>query len=114
MKEEKKGMDLREKESALVMKLKEVLGKETAPELFVDFGFGDSVVIDDVVYASDKNAIELKVKRDLFVDCGQGDKFIIEDVNCGANNRSLEFKINKSSLKWIEMDVKHPIKLTNN
>lgn len=49
---------------------------------------------------------------DFFIDCGQGDKFIIEDCEYNENGKSISFKINKHSVIWIEMDGKHPVKLS--
>ena len=50
--------------------------------------------------------------KDVFVDCGQGDKFIIKDAFYSKNEKSLVLKIDRSSVKWIELDGKNPVKLT--
>lgn len=50
--------------------------------------------------------------KDVFVDCGQGDKFLIKGVSYSENDKSLILQIDKSVVKWIEIDGRHPIKLT--
>ena len=60
-----------------------------------------------------KEILSEKDVEDLFVDFGQGDKFLIQDINISKNSRTIEFLVNKHSTRWIEMGVKHPIKLTN-
>lgn len=50
---------------------------------------------------------------DLFIDCQQGDKFLIQDVIYSKNDNSIEFKVSPKSIKWIELDGRHPIKLKN-
>lgn len=49
----------------------------------------------------------------LFVDCGQGDKFMVTGIDFNENGKSIQLKIDKRSLRWIKMDVLHPIKLSN-
>lgn len=36
-----------------------------------------------------------------------------DDGNISKNSRTIEFLVSKHSTRWIEMGVKHPIKLTN-
>ncbi len=60
-----------------------------------------------------KDILSKKDVEDLFVDFGQGDKFLIQDLNISENSRTIEFLVSKHSTRWIEMGVKHPIKLTN-
>ena len=60
-----------------------------------------------------KEILSKKDVEDLFVDFGQGDKFLIQDINISKNSRTIEFLVSKHCTRWIEMGVKHPIKLTN-
>ena len=60
-----------------------------------------------------KKILSEKDVEDLFVDFGQGDKFLIQDINISKNSRTIEFLVSKHCTRWIEMGVKHPIKLTN-
>ena len=60
-----------------------------------------------------KDILSKKDVEDLFVDFGQGDKFLIQDINISKNSRTIEFLVSKHCTRWIEMGVKHPIKLTN-
>ena len=60
-----------------------------------------------------KKILSEKEVEDLYVDFGQGDIFIIQDINYNDNSRAIELLVSKHSTRWIEMGVKHPIKLTN-
>lgn len=60
-----------------------------------------------------KEILSQKDVEDLFVDFGQGDKFLIHGINDNEKSHSIEFLVSKHSTRWIEMGVKHPIKLTN-
>ena len=51
--------------------------------------------------------------EDCFVDFGQGDKFQIQGIAYNDNSHAIEFMVSKHSVRWIEMGVKHPVKLTN-
>lgn len=57
-------------------------------------------------------ALQEKKGADLFIDCGQGDKFQVIDFKVNENNNSIDLMIHRGSVRWIEMDGKHPIKLT--
>ena len=62
-----------------------------------------------------KKLIELLQKNpeaDLFIDCGQGDKFQVIGITENEDNGSISLHINRGSVRWIEMDGKHPIKLS--
>ena len=82
--------------------------KEEDKELRIILRKDDTEIVKNLKDILSKNDVE-----DLFVDFGQGDKFLIQDINISKNSRTIEFLVSKHSTRWIEMGVKHPIKLTN-
>ena len=60
------------------------------------------------------NIIQFEEVHNVIIDCEQGDKFLVKEVSYNKNDKSLVLHLNKESMKWIEMDGKYPIKITNN
>ena len=77
-------------------------------ELLVILKRKDTKVVREMKWILSKKDV-----KDCFVDFGQGDKFQIQDISYDVNSHAMELKVSRHSVRWIEMGVKHPIKLTN-
>ena len=58
-----------------------------------------------------RKLIEEHPNADLFIDCQQGDKFLVQDIVYSKNDNAIELQVSPKSIKWIELDGKHPIRV---
>ena len=50
--------------------------------------------------------------KDIFIETGEGNTFLVKGVRYSSSDNAVFLQIDKNSMKWAEINGKHPVKLT--